>query len=117
MRALTCPLVSGQMPPAVRMRCALATRRRNAMISVCSVVLALALVGRWIVIGGSPAWLFRGVRQQTELLDQLIVELVVFGKKRLELRRVEIAYAEQQIAHPVLKLGIGRNLADRRVDA
>src|SRR5262245_5575528 len=34
MRALTCPLVSGQMPPAVRMRCTFASRRRSIRISV-----------------------------------------------------------------------------------
>jgi hypothetical protein len=48
-----------------------------------------------MVIGSSPPRLFRRVHEQTELFDPVIVDLVVFRKKRLELRGIEIAHAEQ----------------------
>src|SRR5947209_14347791 len=47
--ALTWPLVSGQIPPAVNILCALASRRRSAMTSV-SLAASLAFMGS-IAIG------------------------------------------------------------------
>src|SRR4029077_495941 len=108
MRALTWPLVIGQIPPAVRMRCALARRRRKARISVSAVILALAWMGLCMVMDVSPTIrLFRRVRrrnQKPKFADQSEINFVRLGKERAKLHRIQIFNAKEQIAHAFLKL-------------
>src|SRR5258708_31471948 len=110
MRALTWPLVSGQMPPAVRMRCTFASRRRSARISVSLALAAVARAGPSMVISSLGGF---GGHIQIELVDQAAILRVLVGEEFLERGGVQIAHAEQQRAHVLDEVGPGAQPADR----
>src|SRR5947209_3852558 len=102
------------MPPAVKIRCALASRRRSAMTSVSLAAEASMEIGLCIVLALPELLLWCNI--ETKRADEVKVDPVVLGEELTEALCVEIANSKQQLAHMGNELGISAHARECSIE-